>query len=66
MNNDAAKHVNIANVSTWNSGGGVELDLIELSSGKVLAISDEVIILYDDMEELTCGEADKKRPTIFL
>lgn len=33
-------------VSTWESGGGIELDLIELADGRVLAVSDESVMLY--------------------
>jgi hypothetical protein len=45
----------IKNVSAWNSGGGIELDVIELRGGRVLAISDEVV-LYSDMGDLETGE----------
>lgn len=56
----------IKSVSTWNSGGGIELDLIELADGKVLGISDEVVILYASMEDLETGDASAKRPCIYL
>jgi hypothetical protein len=46
----------IKNVSAWNSGGGIELDVIELRGGRVLAISDEVVVLYSDMGDLETGE----------
>ena len=53
-------------VSTWESGGGIELDLIELANGRVLAISDESVVLYKDVDDLTAGNAEVSRPTINL
>jgi len=51
----------IKNVSAWNSGGGIELDVIELRGGRLLAISDEVVVLYSDMGDLeTGGESNRK------
>lgn len=56
----------IKSVSTWDSGGGIELDLIELADGRVLCISDEAIVLYKDMEDLETGDAGAERPHINL
>ena len=56
----------IKNVSSWDSGGGMELDLIELSDGRVLAVSEDVIVLYSDIEDLQAGDASKERPHITL
>lgn len=56
----------IESVSTWDSGGGIELDLIELVDGRVLCISDETVVLYRDMEDLEAGDASAKRPRIDL
>lgn len=56
----------IKDVSTWDSGGGVSLDLIELKDGRVLAVSDEVVILYRDMEDLTTGDTAAERPVLHL
>lgn len=56
----------IKNVSTWDSGGGIELDLIEFVDGRVLCISDETVVLYKDMEDLEAGDASVKRPHIDL
>ncbi len=55
----------IKEISTWNSGGGVMLDLITLKDGRVLVVSDDVVVLYENMEEVTDGEA-KDRPLIYL
>ncbi len=55
----------IKEISTWNSGGGVMLDLITLKDGRVLVVSDDVVVLYENMEEATDGEA-KERPLIHL
>lgn len=56
----------IRSVSSWNSGGGIELDLIELADGSVLAISDESAVLYRNMDDLTAGDAATPRPRIDL
>jgi len=55
----------IKEVSTWDSGGGITLDLVELKDGRVLAISDESIVLYRDMEDLMTGEPST-RPILHL
>lgn len=57
---------NIKNISTWDSGGGLVIDLVELLDGRVLGITEDAIILYDDMEDVTSGGPTKKRQTIFL
>jgi len=62
---NALKAEYIEDVSSWDSGGGTMLDLITLKSGKVIAISEEVAILYDNMEDLECGEG-RNRPSILL
>ena len=56
----------IKDTSSWDSGGGITLDLVELKDGRILAISDEVVILYRDMEDLVSGEASNPRPMIAL
>lgn len=55
----------VAEVSTWNSGGGQLLDLITLSDGRVLVISEDAVVLYSNMAEVEEGIAEE-RPTIFL
>jgi hypothetical protein len=56
---------NITEVSTWDSGGGQVLDLLTLKDGRVLVLSEEVVVLYAGMSDLEEGEP-KERPTIFL
>lgn len=55
----------IAELSTWDSGGGQLLDLLTLKDGRVLVISEDAIVLYNNMAEVEEGIADE-RPTIFL
>ena len=55
----------IKQISSWDSGGGIELDIVELADGKVLAISEEAVVLYDNMDDLESGEG-KERPTLYL
>ena len=62
---NALKAEYVKDVSSWDSGGGTMLDLITLKSGKVIAISEEVAILYANMEDLECGDS-RDRPSILL
>lgn len=57
---------NIKDVSTWDSGGGITLGIVELKDGRILAISEDVIVLYESMEELASGDSAAKRPQILL
>ncbi|MBI3440885.1 MAG: hypothetical protein HY052_03625 [Proteobacteria bacterium] len=56
----------IKSVSTWDSGGGIEIDVIELADGRVLGLTDEVIILYESIDDLQSGDVSVNRPCIFL
>ena len=53
----------IKTVTTWESGGGIMLDLVRLKDGGILAISGEIIVLYADEEDLMGGDASE-RPVI--
>lgn len=55
----------VEDVSSWDSGGGIVLDLVTLKDGRVLAISDEAVILYRDIEDLQVNNP-AERPTIHL
>ena len=39
----------------WNSGGGIQLVVIERPDGRVVAISDEAVCEYDDRDALMRG-----------
>lgn len=56
---------NIVDISTWDSGGGVLIDLITLKDGRILAVSAEVVVLYDSLEALETGESTEGQ-AIFL
>ena len=60
-----AKTEFIQDISSWNSGGGTILDLVTLKSGKIIAISEEIAVLYKSMEDLVTGET-LERPSIIL
>jgi hypothetical protein len=45
----------IESVETWDSGGHVMLDLVHLKNGKVLAIGDESVGLYANVEQTISG-----------
>ena len=55
----------IKQISSWDSGGGIELDIVELADGKVLAISEEAVVLYDSLDDLESGEG-KERQTLYF
>lgn len=53
----------IGSVETWESGGGISLDLVRLKDGSILVVSEEAIVLYADQDDLIGGE-NVERPTI--
>lgn len=55
----------IAEATTWDSGGGMVLDILSLKDGRVLAISDDAVVLYSSLEDLESGESTD-RQTIYL
>lgn len=52
MSDRAAGLTSVREVYSWDSGGGLELDVIELDDGTVIAISDETIALYASIDDL--------------
>lgn len=62
-NVDSFEH--IAEATTWDSGGGQVLDLLILKDGRVLVISEDAVVLCENMDAVEAGEA-VKRPTIYL
>lgn len=56
----------VKSVSSWDSGGGIMIDVIELKDGRVLGITDESVVLYPSMEALEEGEANDVAGVIVL
>ncbi|MBD9363772.1 hypothetical protein [Methylomonas fluvii] len=56
----------VKSVSSWDSGGGILVDIVELKSGRVLGITDESVVLYPSMAALEEGEADEAAGMIVL
>ncbi len=56
----------VKSVSSWDSGGGVVVDIVELKDGRVLGVTDESVVLYPSMEALEEGEADDVAGIIVL
>ena len=48
----------LRNVDTWDSGGGVELDILELDDGTVLIVADDTVAFYRSLDEFW-AEADE-------
>ena len=57
---------NIKSVSSWDSGGGIAIDVVVLHDGKVLGITEDAVVLYADIDDLMHGNASVKRPSISL
>lgn len=55
----------IAEIGSWDSGGGMILDLVILKDGRVLVISEDAVVLYESMEAVESGEA-AERPSIYF
>lgn len=53
-------------ISSWESGGGMDIDIVELADGRVLGITDESVVLYSSLESLEEGQADDKAGVIVL
>jgi hypothetical protein len=62
----AQETTNIKRVSSWDSGGGITIDVVELQDGRVLGITEESVVLYESMDDLMQGSATIKRPCIHL
>lgn len=65
MQSGSLEAEHIRSISSWDSGGGMSVDLVELADGRVLAVTDESVVLYESMGDLEAGEA-KNRPVIYL
>ena len=48
----------LRNVDTWDSGGGVELDILELDDGTVMVVADDTVAFYRSMDAFQ-AEADE-------
>ena len=58
----------LRSVDTWDSGGGVELDILELDDGTVLVVGDETVTFYRSLGEFWAeaedGDEDHRTVTI--
>jgi len=49
----------ITKLETWNTGGGCMVDILHLSSGKVVCISDEYVGLYNSVDDMLEDDGTK-------
>lgn len=42
------------------------VDVIELKDGRVIGITEDVLVIYANMEDLTNGDSSLERPHIYL
>ena len=65
---DTIHAAHLRNVDTWDSGGGVELDILELDDGTVLVVGDETVTFYPSLDEFWAeaedGDEDHRTVTI--
>lgn len=52
-------------IEVWEPHGPVTVDLVHLSGGRVLGITDECIVLYDNLMDFEDSQTTN-RPTIYL
>ena len=53
----------IRSVDIWDSGGGVELEVIELKDGITLVVTDEVVTVYPSAKDFW---EDETEPTLAI
>ena len=58
----------LRNVDTWDSGGGVELDILELEDGTALVIGDETVTFYRSVDDFwaEAEDGDEGRRTVTI
>ena len=55
----------IVEVSSADTGGGFVIDLVRLSDGRVLGISEDAVVLYENLDDFE-RNAPRERPMIAL
>lgn len=63
-----SRAAHLRNVETWDSGGGVELDILELEGGATLVVSDDTVAVYrsvgDFWAEVEDGDESHRTVTV--
>ena len=49
----------ITKQETWNTGGGCMVDILHLSNGKVLCVSDEYVGMYNSIDDMLEDDGTK-------
>jgi hypothetical protein len=49
----------ITKQESWNTGGGCMVDVLTLSNGKVLCLSDEYVGLYNSLDDMLGDDGEK-------
>ena len=55
---DTVDAAHVRSIDTWNSGGGVELDIVELDGGTTLVVADETVAVYASVDEFWAETED--------
>ena len=55
---NAIDAAHIRRVDTWDSGGSVELDIVELDDGAVLVVAGDTVAFYPSADEFWAEDED--------
>ena len=63
-----ARVAHLRSVDTWDSGGGIELDILELDDGAALVVGDETVVFYRSLDDFwaEAEDGDEKQRTVTL
>ena len=58
----------LRSLDTWDSGGGVELDVLELDDGAALVVGDETVVFYRSLDDFwaEAEDGDEKQRAVTL
>lgn len=58
----------LRSVDTWDSGGGIELDILELDDGAALVVGDETVVVYRSLDDFWAEveDGDEKQRAVTL
>lgn len=65
---DTTSLAHLRNLDTWNSGGGMDLDIIELDGGTTLVVGDETVAVYQAVDDFwaEAEDGDESHRTVTL
>lgn len=63
-----SRTAHLRSVDTWDSGGGIELDVLALDDGAALVVGDETVVFYRSLDDFwaEAEDGDEKHRAITL